>query len=83
VDISPCERKIKLCTKMELVSIKSSARRVLLIWSMGRKSMIVHCCEDERGEKRYMDGQCIQKIVRRPGEKSNLKELVSGDGAYR
>jgi hypothetical protein len=76
LDISPCERDVTLCAKTEVVSWKSGARGALLAWSMGRKLMTAHCCEDECGEKRDNDMVSVFKTWFARGEKRSLKELV-------
>lgn len=76
LEISPHEQKVKLCAKTEIVSWKSGARGALLAWSMGRKVMMAHCCEDECGDTRDNGMTSIFKTWFARGEKRSLRELV-------
>jgi hypothetical protein len=76
LNISPSERRVKVCAKTEFVSWKSGARGALLAWSMGKKQMTAHCCEDECGEKREKGLVSVFKTWFARGEKRSLKELV-------
>ena len=78
LEISPGERTVKVCAKRDIVKWKSGARGALLAWSMGRKVMTSHCCEDECGEINIADdgGMSVFKTWFARGEKRSLKELV-------
>jgi hypothetical protein len=75
LEISPQEQKVKICGKTETVQWKSGAGGALLAWSMNRKYMISHCCEDECGEK-LGDGRISAFKTWFAREKRSLKHLV-------
>jgi hypothetical protein len=73
LELCPSEQRVRLCAKTELVEWKLGARSALLAWSMSRKLMTGHCCEDEC-EKR--DEIPVLKTWFARGEKQSLKHLV-------
>ena len=76
LEISPAERKVAVCAKTEMVQWKSGSRGALIAWSMGRKLMTAHCCEDECAETRDETQISVFKTWFARGEKRRLKHLV-------
>src|SRR5277367_4069146 len=76
LEISPADRKVVVCAKTELVQWKSGARGALIAWSMGRKLMTAHCCEDECAESRDETRISVFKTWFARGDKRSLKQLV-------
>jgi hypothetical protein len=52
VEITPSSRDVKITAQTDPVNWKSEAKGALLAWSMGRKLMTGHCCEDECPHKK-------------------------------
>jgi len=67
---------VKVCAKTDAVQWKSGARGALLAWSMGRKLMTGHCCEDECGELLDEGRISVFKTWCARGDKRSLKQLV-------
>lgn len=76
LEISPAKRDVTVCAKTEMVQWKSGSRGALLAWSMGRKLMTAHCCEDECAETRDEAQISVFKTWFARGEKRSLKHLV-------
>ena len=76
LEISPGERKVTVCAKTERVQWKSGPKGALIAWSMGRKLMTAHCCEDECAESRDEAQISVFKTWFARGEKRSLDHLV-------
>jgi hypothetical protein len=76
LEISPGERKVDVCAKTEMAQWKSGAKGALIAWSMGRKLMTAHCCEDECAETRDERQMSVFKTWFVRGEKRSLKHLI-------
>ena len=75
LEIDPRQQVVKVCAKTDMVQWKSGAKGALIAWTMGKKLMTAHCCEDECGETRDSGRLSVFKtwFAR---EKRSLKYLV-------
>jgi len=76
LEIDVKDLSVKLRAKTDIVQWKSGARGALLAWSMGRKLMTGHCCEDECGELLDKGRISVFKTWFARGDKRSLKQLV-------
>ena len=75
LDVCPNTLQVTIGARTGTVTWKSGARGALIAWSMGRKLMTAHCCEDECSN--HGNGQTsVFKTWFARGEKRSLKELV-------
>ena len=75
LEINPGQRVIKVCAKTDMVQWKSGAKGALIAWTMSRKLMTAHCCEDECVGK-CTDGRVTVFKTWFAREKRSLKHLV-------
>ena len=73
--ISPHDQVVKICSKTGICQWNFCAKGALLAWSMGKKLMTSHCCEDECGETSN-NGRISVFKTWFAREKRSLKQLV-------